>query len=210
MSHWDKIVKRRQKLPHCDELFLRFFDRWYDKEARLRRPYKATRPDLERIYRPGIPAAHASLLTPDAQEREKKMIRTMTEAAHSDGTVLFKMSVQSSLEWVDAFDKYYDRQKINKVIERSDPSSFSNDYLVYCCEFGAVIAEALQSLKPELEWLYDRPYWESALFDSASGSRLNVFHWAIKKMSEYGVDDGYAAKIRACLEELEGISKPAY
>ena len=41
------------------------------------------------------------------------------------------------------------------------------------------------------------------MFDPKTGTVIAVFHWAIKKLSEYGVDDGYAAKTKACLQFLE-------
>ena len=56
----------------------------------------------------------------------------------------------------------------------------------------------LQALEPRLSWLYDWPYWESALYDQETRSRINVFHWAVKKMSEYGVEDGLTDKLNAC------------
>ena len=46
----------------------------------------------------------------------------------------------------------------------------------------------------------DYPYWESALYDQRSGTRINVFHLAIKKFSEYGVDAGFQAKAKMCIE----------
>jgi hypothetical protein len=65
-----------------------------------------------------------------------------------------------------------------------------------------VLGEVLRQELSELVWLYDMPYWESALFYGATGSRVNVFQWAVKKMSEYGVDDGFGAKVGACVNLL--------
>ena len=58
----------------------------------------------------------------------------------------------------------------------------------------------MREAEPQLEWLADWPYWESALLDVPSGYRINVFHWAIKRFSEYGLEDGYRAKVAKCLE----------
>lgn len=33
-------------LEHCDDLFLRYFDRWYSDEDRKRRGFPATKPDM--------------------------------------------------------------------------------------------------------------------------------------------------------------------
>ena len=105
-------------------------------------------------------------------------------------------------DWVAAFDQHYTRVRIRETIERSDPRDYGNDYLVTCCEFGAVLGRVLMSLEPRLLWRLDWPYWDSTLLDPKTGTAISVFHWAIKKLSAYGVDDGYAAKVNACLRSL--------
>ena len=75
--------------------------------------------------------------------------------------------------------------------------------MVICCEFGAILAHVMISLQPRLEWYYEWPYSESAIFDPDNGYVVPPFHWAFKKMSEYGIDDGFALKIEACLKTLE-------
>jgi hypothetical protein len=197
----------RQELPHCDELFARFFKPWYSERDLKRRVYPATRPDLEVVYRPGISATDVSPLVREGRERVQEAIGGMVEAVRCDWPEAFGVSEPLSLEWVAAFDGCHDRQEISRLIAESDPSDFANPYLVWCCEFGVAMGEVFLRLNPELEWLYDWPYWESAIFDSTIGARINVFHWAIKKMSEYGVDDGFAAKIMACLQDLKRRSR---
>jgi hypothetical protein len=159
------------------------------------------------IYRPGISATDVSPLTPEGHALVEEMIERMIGAVRCDWPKAYGVSEPLSLEWVVAFDGCHDRQEISKLIDESDPSDFANDYLVSCCLFGAAMGAVFLRLNPELEWLYDWPYWESAIFDSATGSRINVFHWAIKKMSEYGVDDGFAAKTWAVLEDLKRRSR---
>jgi hypothetical protein len=51
--------------------------------------------------------------------------------------------------------------------------------------------------------LPDYPYWETPIFDPKSGSVINVFSWAVKKMSEYAVDDRVKAKALKCLEVID-------
>jgi hypothetical protein len=194
------------KLPHYDELFTHFFARWYDDASRAMRPYKTTRPDMERIDTPGVSAADASPLLEKGQEIEKKKVAEMTSAALSDWPSIFKVSEPISLRWVQTFDREFNREAILQIIQRSDASKFSNDYMVFCCELGVVIGETLIHLKPDLQWMYDRPYWESAIWDAASGTRINVFHWAIKKMSEAGVEDKVSAKIRTCLQDIKRVA----
>lgn len=74
---------------------------------------------------------------------------------------------------------------------------------IICCEFGAMLGAVMRSLQPRLFWSPNWPYWESSLIDPASGSEIPVFHWAIKKMSSYGWDDGFAEKTEACLAMLD-------
>jgi hypothetical protein len=198
------LWRKRKRLPWCDELFVKFFGPWHDDESRQRRGYKGTRPDLEQIAEPDAPLDNVQILTAEGQSIAKNMIAKMFLAAKNDLPSYLAVREPVSLVWVDAFDKFYDRSKIQTLIDRSDPSKIGNDYLVVTCEFGVVLGEVLRQELPELLWLHDMPYWESALYFSGTGSRVNVFHWAVKKMSEYGVDDGFAAKVRACVNLLKG------
>ncbi len=115
------------------------------------------------------------------------------------------LTVFGSLDenWIDAFDRYYDRERIAGVIERSDPADYGNDYLILVCEFGAALAHVLQQKQPRLVWQHDWPYWESSLIDPQTGAVIPPFHWAVKKFSDYGVEDGFRAKIDLCVSTLE-------
>ncbi len=42
------------------------------------------------------------------------------------------------------------------------------------------------------------PYCESSLVDPDTGRLIPVFNLAIKKMSDYGVDDGFGDKVKSC------------
>jgi len=191
-------------LPHCDELFLRYFDRWYDEEDRTRRGFQATRPDLVTLDELiGKEPRDFATLTEEGCDQVLARIVRMTDAARSDWSHLLPDSGEMDQRWLSAIDAYYDRERIHHLIEESDPSDYSNDYLVTCCEFGAVLGHVLQAALPRLEWDFGWPYWESALFDPETGSVIPVFHWAVKKMSDYGVDDGYAEKIEVCVRVLD-------
>jgi hypothetical protein len=193
-----------RKLPHCDELFLRYFNCWCDDDDRKRRGFSATRPDmLQMDSLVGLLAQEASPLAQDSQDQVLDKISAMIEAAEEDWQNYLKVYGKLSLDWIEAFDEYHDRKRIQDVIDRSDPANFTNDYVIVCCEFGAALGHVLQSLQPRLVWLPDWPYWESSVFDPKTGSVLPVFHWAVKKMSEYGVDDGFAEKVQACIQLLD-------
>lgn len=192
-------------LEHCDDLFLRYFDRWYSDDERRRRGFEATKPDMfttEQLV--GVDASQVSPLVEDGQVKALKRITTMIEAARVDWPQLLAVSGNVDLGWVEAFDEHYDRERVAEVIARSDPEDFGCDYVVLCCEFGAVLGHVMRARQPRLIWYLDWPYWESMLLDSQTGTLIPVFHWAIKKMSDYGVEDGFAPKIEQCLRILEG------
>jgi hypothetical protein len=192
------------RLPHCDTLFTKYFDRWYDDESRGRKLFKATRPDLlEDESLIGREPAEFCVLTDESRQEVADQLQSMLEAARRDWPDYLDVTGDVDLDWVDQFDGHFDRTRIREVLKRSDPENFANDYVVLCCECGAVLGEVMRRLQPRLVWHLDWPYWESALFDANSGSVIPVFHWAVKKMSGYGVDDGLADKVRSCVESLD-------
>jgi len=191
-------------LLHCDELFLQFFDHWYDDKDRKRKGFKATRPDfLQTPSLIGLSQREASPLDDEGQNQVLHRIETMVEAARNDWPGYLDVSGELNLDWIDSFDRYYNKGKIAGVIKRSNPEDFSNDYVVLCCEFGAALGYVMLSMQSRLAWHLEWPYWESALLDPKTGTVIPVFHWAIKKMSNYGWDDGFAKKTEACIQLLD-------
>ena len=191
-------------LEDCDDLFLRYFDRWYSDDDRQRRGFEATKPDMftaESLV--GLDGPHVSPLTDEARDEVIKCIAAMVDAARGDWPEYLGVSGDMDLDWVQAFDEYYGRERVAEVVARSDPEDFGCDYVVLCCQFGAVLGHVMRAMQPRLVWYLDWPYWESMLLDPKTGTVIPVFHWAIKKMSDYGVDDGFVSKIRRCLEILE-------
>jgi len=190
------------ELPHCDELFMKFFDRWYDDGDRKRKIHKATCPDVAScMVKRGTPASSLTPLLGDTLLKVSDQVDRMIEGARHDWSQDFGAKDPVSLKGLAAFDKHYDARQIQGVIARSDPQDFSNDYLVLCCELGAVMGAVLRQLRPDFEWVWEWPYWESYLYDSDARDQFKVFHWAIKKMSGYGVDDGLEAKLRFAAEQ---------
>jgi hypothetical protein len=104
-----------------------------------------------------------------------------------------------SLDWIDAFDRRFGRAEVADIIADADPEDDSSDLVVLACELGAVLGEVLRREVPELEWFHDSPAWTSALYDRRHGRRFNVFHWAIRKFSEDGVDDALRSKLLRCV-----------
>ncbi len=191
-------------LPHCDDLFLKFFDPWYDDQDRARRGHPATRPDLVRYDGlVGRRVEDLATLSEDGRKDVLARINRMTEAARNDWSELLLETEETGLAWLASIDAHYDRERIQEIIDQSDADDYANSYLVTCCEFGAVLGHTMKTLMPRLEWHRGWPYWESALFDSETGTLIPVFHWAVKKMSEYGIDDGFAGKVEVCIGILE-------
>ena len=132
----------------------------------------------------------------------------MVAAARKDWPTYLAVDEVVSLGALDAFDAHWTRQRVADVIRSSDPSDFTNDYLVLCCELGAVLGEVMREQLPSLEWLYSDPYWESSLWHAPTGGRIHPFHWAIKKMSSYGVDDGLHDKVLAGIDNVQRSESP--
>ncbi len=192
-------------LPHCDELFLKFFDPWYDDDDRARRGFPATRPDmLSYEGLKGRTVFEMRRLNEEGLRDVSDRINRMFAAARNDWSFLLPDKEETLIGWLAAIDADYDRERIRKTIDHSNPNEYANDYVVTCCELGTVIGRLLEQTLPRLEWHFGWPYWESALFDSETGTVVPVFHWAVKKMSEYGVDDGLVDKVEACAGILAG------
>lgn len=145
----------------------------------------------------------ASRVIESLQKRTTQQFDAMLDSVRKDWPEYLGVSGDIDTGWVDAFDRHFDRRRIAQIIAESDAEEFSNHYVVLCCQFGVVLSYVLRTAKPEMVWSFDWPYWDSALLHPDSGTLIPVFHWAIKKMSEYGVDDGFAAKVNVCLQALD-------
>lgn len=189
-------------IPDCDEVFSRFFDRWYDDADRQRKGFAHTRPDMMVAYRSGITGSD---ICPFSEEAEKDVLGRIERMLHSvrvDWPAYLEVSGDIDRSWIAAFDRYYDTERIAEVISHSDPEDFSNDMIVIACQFGAALGQVMRQSEPRLQWVAEWPYWESGLYDPETGNIIPPFHWAIKKFSEYGVDDGYAEKIDCMIHVL--------
>lgn len=140
-------------------------------------------------------------LPDDLLEYNKKQLQTMADAALTDYQHIIKFD-KLDLHVLDAVDKYFDRKKIAEIISNSDPADFSNDYVIEVCEFGATFGHLFNQVDG-YGWLYSHPYFHSIIVHKDTGFGLTVFDWAIKKFSEYGVDDGFAEKFQMALESVK-------
>jgi hypothetical protein len=195
----------KKKLPHCDDLFVKYFSPWYNEEEKP----KMTRPDMYQIqvYK-GQPLDLNKIqyLTTEYLEEVKTLINdTMTKAVLEDFSFIHK-SDTIDLDLLDSVDKYYDRTKIYKLIQESDPKDFSNPYLVTVCEFGVLLGQLFRELEG-YDWLYSHPYYHSMIVHKDTGLGITVFDWALKKFSEYGVDDGFVGKFHSAVNNINRLGR---
>jgi hypothetical protein len=205
---FSKLFGKSKSLPDCDELFLKYFDPWYDNDSRNRKGFEATRPDMMQVPELiGLTSEQACPLQDSTRLDVARQVEVMLDSARADFSTFLPVSGDPDFSWVDAYDQHFDRKHIQELLDTSDPTEFSNDYVVTCCEFGALLGYVHKKATPRLQWYYEHPYWESALFDPETGLIVPPFHFAVKKMSEYGVEDGMVAKLNhlaAVLEEEIG------
>ena len=197
-------MRTRARIGDADQMFRRFFNGWYDDDARKLKGFEAARPDIMQVPEyVGRPVSEVCLLTKAAASEATDRIQIMRKAAEGDWPTFLNVRQPMDLGWVESFDKHYDLTRVTELLSRSDPADFSNDYLVTVCEFGSVLGSVMKGLLPRLVWLPSWPYWESSIFDAETGHVVPVFHWAIKKFSTYGIDDGIAAKLQVCVQMLQ-------
>ena len=191
-------------VPEGNALFRTFFYPWYDDNARERHP-DLLKTDLEELeLQPGSDRSVLSPLGPDAQATAARQIETISAAATADLGRYISHRPPPSLAWINALDNVLDDDDILRILQGADARDYSNPYLVFTCELGALTADCLLTECPQLTWLYDHPYWESALFDETSTTRIPVFHWAIKRMSSPGFQERLSDKINAFRERGDG------
>jgi hypothetical protein len=195
----------KKKIPHCDKLFVKYLSPWYPKDERP----KMTRPDMYQIAAySGQPLDidEIQYLIPEYLEEVKKLINeTMTNAVIEDLKFIHK-STKIDFDVLDAVDKYFDRIKIAELIKVSDPKDFSNPYLVTVCEFGVLLGQLFKQFDG-YDWLYSHPYYHSIIVHKDTGYGITVFDWAVKKFSEYGVDDGFVAKFHTAIDAINEHKK---
>jgi hypothetical protein len=197
------------ELPRGDEVFLRFLDRWYSDADRARRAFRGIRPDAEVCAAPGTPAAGAAPgIDPERARSVLQMVKGLAEAAGRDWPTP-SGAPALDLEWVDAFDRRWTRASVRELLERQDPAVYMNRVVVTCGELGAALGEVLLAMVPRCEWLAGSPYWESAVYDPRSGVRINVFDWAVRKLSEDAVDGSLATKVKGTAVLVESGWKMA-
>jgi hypothetical protein len=190
----------KKKLPDCDTLFQKFMSPCYPENERP----TMTRPDMFIIERPSEESFSFETFQylPDDILRDTiDLLRKLANAALEDYQHIIP-SNNLNLNVVDAVDKHFDRVRISALIKQSDPKDHMNEYLGSVCEFGAMLGYLFNQEKG-FEWLCSDPYFDSVIIHPGSGYVITVFDWAVKKFSEYGVDDGFVAKYHMAVATIK-------
>ncbi|MBX3470912.1 MAG: hypothetical protein KF878_28935 [Planctomycetes bacterium] len=192
-------------LPSCEALFARFCLPWYSPADVQRRGHGLTRPDVEvRAARPGTPVGRLHTAPREGLHYVRMALdETLARAAEAWPRELIGLGSTPEAGWLEAFDRAHDRAGVAALIARSDEAQRTNEYLTAAARLAAVIGVVLRGALPRAGWALESPFWESALYDPRSGTRINVFHWAVRRLSADAVDDDTRAKVAACVEALE-------
>ncbi len=193
------------ELPHCDELYDRFFRPWYSEAELVYRESEITRPDVYTCE--GLAGHEAAELSRFEQTDQAKIIEQiavrMHDAATSDFATRLGHKLENGLDGIDDIDRHFDSDQIASLISDSDDTDDANDYLITCIELGSLLGNNLIALDSTLEWLAEMPYWESSIWHAPTGTMIAPVHWAIKKMSGYAWDDGLVGKCHAAIEVIK-------
>jgi hypothetical protein len=189
-------------LPPADNLFHTFFAPWYpeqkDGKARLQA-------DVELVEFPeGVHIDSLNNLNEDGRNLASRQLNSILLAGKADiGGQLKKRGAPLDLDYVKAIDAHFQPKVVEGVLGQSDRTKYANPYLVLSCELGAIVGETLKTLRPELQWVYDLPYWDSFLFDLNSKTKINVFFWAVRRLSGEWDKQTLSAKVQAALDFIK-------
>ncbi len=169
------------------------------------------RADAEQgLVAPGTRAAAACALEGELLAAVQEEFAEMREAAFGDVTEFLVQHhgasgepATASLETIDALDQFWSLQELEALARRAGTAEQGAEYFLVCAELGIVLGEALRGLVPACEWLYDWPYWESAILHPPTGDVVNVFHWAVNKLSATAMGDTLVLKLESCASELK-------
>ena len=203
------------RLPDANSLLSTYFRAYYETPsvAKFYTPHQKqmmyfVKPDIVELKSfLGKPAPELTDLTPKGQERLRQVAESGLAMLKASWKQLHARS-DSALDLVDAFDKSFTRIRVAAVIAESDPKVSDSKVIILSQEFGQLCGAAIKERVPRLEWVYRMPPWESFLWDSKNGLRINVLDWGIKKFSSDGVDDGYVKKIEQLAKYLEDPAHP--
>ncbi len=71
-------------LPEIDDFYTTFFDRWYTDDDRDRKRFKFTRPDIMKLYKPGVSVSEICALNDEYRDEAERRVLRMFSSAKSD------------------------------------------------------------------------------------------------------------------------------
>ncbi|WP_207430897.1 hypothetical protein [Sabulibacter ruber] len=190
---------RSEELPDCNDLYATYVHKWNDNPEHK---IPIVKPDMIQSFKPDTYVSTLVDSTDKGYVKTKKQVEALISASRQDFQELANFN-EFSLETIEKLDKAIDRQYIRSIIDASDVNDDSNQYMISIIEFGCALAQTMENEIGGFVWVYKYPYWESTLLHKKTGFEIPVFHWAIKKYSEYGVDDGFKDKILALKSNLQ-------
>ena len=140
-------------------------------------------------------------LTNEGLNETKKIFEKMRESYKKDFQN-FKEFEELDLDVIEAVDKGLGKQEVKELISMSDPKDSDNQYLLVVCEFGLALGDLFVKTG-KFKWLYSYPYFHSIVVNPETGQAITVFDWAVKKLSSYGIDDGFKWKFLKVMELIE-------
>jgi hypothetical protein len=185
-----------ERLPEAERMFERFVAPHYPDDG----PAGQLRADAEQ----GLLRNGATELEAELRGEAQTALEEMREAALGDLAEFLQVEVaETSLESIDAVDRFWTPGEVTALAARTAADAGEQDeYLLTAVELGILLGEALRELVPACEWRVDWPYWESAVVHPPTGDVVNVFHWAVNKLSASGVNEPLVLKLEACAAEL--------
>ncbi|MHC5019018.1 MAG: hypothetical protein ACYTGX_02675 [Planctomycetota bacterium] len=183
-------------LPEAERMFERFVAPHYPDDG----PAGQLRADAEQ----GLLQNGGPDLEPELRDASQAAFAEMREAALGDLAEFLQVeAAETSLESIDAVDRFWTPGEVTALAARTAADTGEQDeYLLTAIELGIVLGEALRGLVPACEWIHDWPYWESAIHHPPTGDVVNVFHWAVNKLSASGVNESLVLKLESCAAEL--------
>ena len=190
------------RLPDAQDLLDRFVSPHYSEEDLKRITVPTVWCDLVTKYKRNLDPFHISAFAAETQDSIRKQLDRMVEASRGDWGRNFKIRGEPSIDWLKAFHRHWTPRRILELIDESSSEEDGNDYMVVCIELGAVLGRVMTQSCPDLKWVFDLPYWESWLYHGPTGTRVSVFSWAVKRMSDTAYEDNIAEKAQAAIQGL--------
>lgn len=161
--------------------------------------------DVITMYpRNGISAAELSELDEMDQEAVINQLDTMRKVGLQELTDHTGLNFTCTANAIEQIDQWYDEIHVNDLIDHSTCDATGvTDVFIRSVEIGALLGQWFIEQGQAFAWLPTIPYWESPFYHRKTGSIVPVLHWAVKKFTSYGIEDGLLAKCQACVQRLE-------